>query len=88
MNKEEANTATSYVDYDYLVPSGTECGRVGGIVEYWQLKGRKRYMVRLHALAYRDFGNNTCEIGGCGDKQLFVGVGATMRISLLRQTNH
>ena len=88
INWAEANTATRYVDYDYLVPSGTECGRVGGIIEYWPLKGEKKDWVRLHALAYRDFGNNTCEIGGCGDKQFFVSVGATMRINLLGNTRH
>jgi len=80
VNKTEANTNTSFVDYDYLVPSGTECGRVGGIVEYWPLMGNKKDLVRLHALVYRDFGNNTCELGGCVDKQFFVSVGATMRI--------
>lgn len=88
VNNGEGNTATNYVDYDYLVPSGTECGRVGGIVEYWPLHGKKRDVVRLHALAYRDFGNNTCEIDGCGDKQWFVGVGVTMKISFLRQNKH
>lgn len=82
MNKAEANTTAYYVDYDYLVPSGTECGRVGGIIEYWPLSRSKRDLVRLHAIAYRDFGNNACEIGGCGDKQFFLSLGLTMRIDL------
>lgn len=80
-----ANTSTSFVDYDYLVPSGTECGRVGGIVEYWPLKGVRRDAVRLHALAYWDFGDNTCALGGCTDKQFYLSVGATMRIDFTRK---
>jgi hypothetical protein len=85
VNKAEANTLTSYVDYDYLVPSGTECGRVGGIVEYWPLNGKRKDAVRLHALAYWDSGKNTCELGGCIDKQFFMFVGATLRIDFARK---
>ena len=84
-NKAEANTTTSFVDYDYLVPSGTECGRVGGIIEYWPLSGKRKDAVRLHALAYWDSGKNTCESGGCIDKQFFMSVGATLRIDFARK---
>lgn len=83
INKTETNESMSNQDYDYLVPPGTECGRVGGIVEYWPLKGEKKNAVRLHAMAYQDFGKNTCELGGCGKKQFSLSVGATMRINLI-----
>lgn len=83
VNKCAANTPTSFTDYDYLVTPGTDAGRVGGIVEYYPLKGKRHNDIRIHGLAYYDIGNTTCEIGGMTDKQLFVSVGATWRLNFL-----
>lgn len=85
VNHGDANTPTSFEDFDYLVSPGTECSRVGGIVEYWPLTGKRKDAVRLHALAYWDSGKNTCKLGGCTDKQFYLSIGATMRIDFARR---
>jgi len=75
------NKCTPEYDYDYLVCPGTSCGRLGFIGEYFPLKDDR---LRLHFVLYRDWGTNTCTLGGVTDKMIYVAAGATWRINFLK----
>ena len=69
---------------DYHVTPGTEINRLGGIVEYYPLKGDKRNIIRFHLAGYYDWGINTNQDATLIDKQLFVTLGMTIKYSLLK----
>ena len=69
---------------DYHVLPGTRVHRIGGIVEYYPLKGEYRNFIRLHLAGHYDMGVNTDPNGTVLDKQAFLTVGFTAKLDLLK----
>lgn len=83
--KYESPAQETLENCDYLVLPGTEVNRLGGIFEYYPLKGIDRNTLRFHFAGYYDWGTNTNINGNLLDGHAFLSIGVTLKYSLLNK---